>query len=83
MRAADLEGRRCIVPQGTLLRPAPGGVRMARPLAAEAEGTIVSFGIYGNAEREVGITGIPGAERQVLYANLADVRVLASRAVNR
>jgi len=56
---------------------------MARPLAAEAEGTITGYGHYANAVGEVGISDIPGTGRQVLYANLADVRVLAGRAVNR
>lgn len=86
VRTVDLVGHRCTVPRGTPLRPAPGGrAGITRPLAAEAEGTITSYGHIGGGPpvAEVGITGIPGAERQVLYANLADVRVLAGRAASR
>ena len=83
MKATDLVGRRCVVPQGTLLRPAPGGqVNITRPLAAEAEGTITTYGHIGGGEPvgEVGIAGVPGLGRQVVFADLADV-VIAERVI--
>lgn len=75
MRAADVQGCPVHIPRGTILRGAPGGGGLRRPLATGATGTIRSLGIYGNAVREIGISDIPGIGATV-YANLADCKIL-------